>query len=101
SDHSAPPSRFPTRRSSDLVRKLILDLLKAPLALAENEEVWREEAGGAGQGNRDYRRPVCREQRRRTQRTQQQHHQRDPSNRPPRSEEHTSELQSPDHLVCR
>src|SRR5258708_19601248 len=25
----------------------------------------------------------------------------DLNNRPPRSEEHTSELQSPDHLVCR
>src|SRR5258708_29285080 len=24
-----------------------------------------------------------------------------PTKRPPRSEEHTSELQSPDHLVCR
>src|SRR5207244_11654106 len=83
---------FPTRRSSDLTT----------LLLGQHDETGRALAAYAGimRGALDYYKPpgdrlgaLTAENRDRLLATLQAHHD--------RSEEHTSELQSPDHLVCR
>src|SRR5438552_19153829 len=72
---------FPTRRSSDL----------APLAVAElRAATGQHERVARG---RSFDQPAARRVRRRCGRAA--------LHQPARSEEHTSELQSPDHLVCR
>src|SRR5207244_6812256 len=96
-----PPPPFPTRRSSDLGRITFPSFLgfrqTNPQTLDESIE--RECSGAATEQDQQHCGPlnVCRakpadRQRFRSQRSC-------PAG--PRSEEHTSELQSPDHLVCR
>src|SRR5690348_17593674 len=77
---------FPTRRSSDLERRI-------------RRRRGSARGGGTGTGSRRARRPRPRTRRRRGPRTSTARRSRPPS--ATRSEEHTSELQSPVHLVCR
>src|SRR5947208_8111748 len=80
--HRVPPS-LPTRRSSDLTicRKRRRSAVPRPCI------------PNTGIGSKLCPRPCTPRPERRPRRRLLQ--------RPPRSEEHTSELQSPDHLVCR
>src|SRR5207244_12932432 len=84
--HHPPLPPFPTRRSSDLLGR-------------RRGRVLLQQRDRESHAVRELRRPQCR--------GWQQRRPRGPVPRPPdaepgpRSEEHTSELQSPDHLVCR
>src|SRR5438552_14099626 len=76
---------FPTRRSSDLRFVMQLDALEfANPALGPQHDPF--DAGQLAQKFGEHLAPLCQRQR---------------SELNFRSEEHTSELQSPDHLVCR
>src|SRR5947208_7349202 len=73
---------FPTRRSSDLVERSVA---RGADALGDEENAQGEDDDAAA--DRDADQPA--------------EHRRPSAAIAPRSEEHTSELQSPDHLVCR
>src|SRR5207244_5355429 len=95
--HPPLPPSFPTRRSSDL---------DARDALGERQRGESDHRlGDRLEGARDERRvlrEVVREPRaRELPRERERREERGQDRRVARSEEHTSELQSPDHLVCR
>src|SRR5207244_12637890 len=76
---------FPTRRSSDLLRHLLLDAAQIFVAEAAIGAEVVEEAVLDHRSDGDLRSRTASST----------------TSAPIRSEEHTSELQSPDHLVCR
>src|SRR5690606_40785550 len=88
-----PLHSFPTRRSSDLARR------RAPPSSPLRPE---GTAASGPAGFRDRARSRCRPRRGGSRETVRVSHRSDrAASAPPRSEEHTSELQSRENLVCR
>src|SRR5205085_11984135 len=92
--HRDLPS-FPTRRSSDLFRRTPSRKGCVACRAARRSRASSVTAGGRGAGQR---RPTCAGKGVRAKVTEPHA---PPSGPPPRSEEHTSELQSQSNLVCR